>query len=138
MIARGFIALLCLVSFAGMAQAEPVADVSVFTTRFLPVSDSNDRANAIYYLDDVDRALGEFAKGLPTNIAAAEVAARQRLNTVSGQASLQLVQAAFEGLVRAWSHDVAQLPAILINDQYLVYGVRDVEAALRVFEERVP
>ncbi len=138
MMPRALIALICLVSFGPMANAEAVTDVSVFTTRFIPVEDSNARADAIYYLDDVDRALGEIAKGLPNTIAAAEVAARQRLNSVSGRASLRLVEAAFEGLVLAWSHDVAQLPAILINDQYLVYGVRDVEVAVRLFEERAP
>ena len=125
-------------SVIATARAESVVDVQVFTTSFIPVRDKGKRADAVYYLDDVERALGGLAKGLPTNIRDAEAAAQRRLNTEAGQAALQLLQASFQGLVRAWSHDVEQLPAILINDRYLLYGVRDVDEALRLFEERVP
>jgi len=40
--------------------------------------------------------------------------------------------------VRAWSHDIEKLPAILINDQYVIYGIRDVDEALRLFAESRP
>lgn len=138
MSARITAVLVLLVMSVSVTQAETVVDVRVFTTSFIPVADRGHRADATYFLDDVERALASLAKGLPTELSAAETVTRRRLNTAEGRSTLQQLQAAFDGLVRAWSHDIEKLPAILINDQYVIYGIRDVDEALRLFAESRP
>ena len=41
---------------------------------------------------------------------------------------------AYQGVVNAWMNNVAHLPAILIDDRYLLYGVYDVSEALAILE----
>jgi len=131
-------ALLLVIMCVSVTRAETVVDVRVFTTSFIQVADRGHRADASYFLDDVERALARLAKGLPTELSAAEAATQRRLNTAEGRSTLQQLQVAFDGLVRAWSHDIEKLPAILINDQYVIYGIRDVDEALRLFAESRP
>lgn len=127
-----------LLLFPSAVFAEAVTDVRVFTTSYLNVSDVSARANATYRLDEVDRALAEFGTSLPANFSQAEIEARRRLNSPRGTAAMKRLQAAFEGVVMAWSHGVDRLPAILINDRYLIYGVADVDEALQLFAARAP
>lgn len=138
MSARITAALVLLGLGTHITHADTVLDVRVFTTSFMAVDDQSNRANAIYYLDDVERALASLAKGLPTELSVAEAVTQRRLNTAEGRSTLQQLQTAFDGLVRAWSHDIEKLPAILINDQYVIYGIRDVDEALRLFAESRP
>jgi len=93
-------ALLLVIMCVSVTRAETVVDVRVFTTSFIQVADRGHRADASYFLDDVERALARLAKGLPT--------------------------------------ELEKLPAILINDQYVIYGIRDVDEALRLFAESRP
>ena len=129
-------ALLVLAPMLALAEAEP--DVRVFTTSFLTVRDPSALATVTYRLDEVDLALAGLGASLPNNFTQAESEARQRLNSPRGAAAMKRMQGAFEGLVVAWSHGVERLPAILINDRYLIYGVRDVDEALQLFAARVP
>ena len=132
------VALVIVLLWPTFLMAETVSDIRVFTTSYLNVRDSGAIESVTYHLDDVDLALAEFGTSLPNNFAQAEVEARKRLNSPRGTAAMKRLQGAFEGLVMAWSHGVDRLPAILINDRYLIYGVRDVDEALRLFAVRVP
>ncbi len=132
------VSLVCVLMFYCLfAHAEKVNTVTVFTTSFLNVGASTEDISVTQYLlDEPDMVLHELSKNLPGTLDEAMPEATNLINTSVGRNLIGRLETGFDGVVKAWSHKIKYLPAILINEQYLVYGVYNVDAALSLYRDR--
>ncbi|WP_297185265.1 TIGR03757 family integrating conjugative element protein [uncultured Porticoccus sp.] len=103
------------------------ANVVVFTDRHHPVIAPT--GVRIVHLDAAHHLKARLSADLPKDSTQAATVAQQRLQ--DGGADLQKRLAiAYQGLVDAWSLGVTQIPAVVVDRQYVVYGDPDVSRAL--------
>ena len=108
------------------------ADVRVFTDRHHPVDAP--ASVRVVELDAPARIEAELAANLPADLVRAAAIVRQRLQ--DGGADLQRRLAdAYQGVTDAWSLGVTQIPAVVVDQRYVVYGERDVARALARIED---
>ncbi|RTL26880.1 MAG: TIGR03757 family integrating conjugative element protein [Burkholderiales bacterium] len=101
--------------------------IEVFTNSSIYLT--NTAGATVYLLDGLEQLEEELSQGLPTNEAAAEPVARERLRKM-GAAELQRRAAnASEGIARAGQYGIDRVPAIVFNGQSIVYGVTDIAQA---------
>ena len=119
-------------AFAIQACAAHAVDptVWVFTADRLPALQNGDQADRLFVLDHADNALRRLSFPNPGS----EVAARDRamviLQSPSGQAAIARMRNSAEATTVAWHYGIEKLPAVLVDEQYVVYGVYDVESAI--------
>lgn len=118
------------------AWSESIEDVVVFTTSAFPIQDPNQRASQVYALDATVGSLAALGEGLPKDPQRAQAEVMRRLNDEHWRDRFAAVQHALEGVSEAWMHNIQRLPAVLVNDRYLIYGVTDVDRALALVEAR--
>lgn len=109
--------------------AEPT--VWVFTAGRLPPLQSVDRANRLFVLDHADKALKRLSFPNPGNEAAARDKAMTIIQSPRGQAAIARMRNSAEATAVAWQHGIEKLPAVLVDEQYVVYGVFDVTLAVQ-------
>jgi len=125
---RGLAATLCVLATANAVAA----DVWVFTDRHHPTEASADVR--VVELDAPARIQSELAANLPADPARAATIVQQRLK--DGGADLQRRLAnAYQGVADAWSLGITKIPAVVVDQRYVVYGERDVTRALARIEE---
>jgi len=114
--------LLCLL--AGNAAAE----VWVITNSQHPVTGSAS-TQRIIQLDTAQQIEAELSANLPADPQQATALVQQRLNQ-GGQSLQQRLREAYQGITDAWSMGVATLPAVVVDQRYVVYGETDLDKAL--------
>lgn len=124
------IASLCLLSV--LASSVQAAEIRVITDSHHPMKNA---ANVVLIeLDAPARIEAELAAQLPSDPAQAAAIVRQRLN--AGGLSLQKRMAtAYQGVTDAWSLGVSKVPAVIVDQRYVIYGERDVAQALARIEQ---
>ncbi|QRI92997.1 TIGR03757 family integrating conjugative element protein [Delftia lacustris] len=119
----------------GLLSTQPVAaQVWVITDAAHPVTGKRapDRQIA---LDAAQRIEDELSAGLPADPQRAESVLRQRLAT-GGAALAQRLQAAHQDVADAWALGVTKIPAVVVDQRYVVYGVSDLDLALVTIQRR--
>ncbi|HGE6810387.1 TPA: TIGR03757 family integrating conjugative element protein [Pseudomonas aeruginosa] len=87
-------------------------------------------------LDAAQRIEAELAANLPNDPARSTAIVQQRLKE-GGSALQQRLGSAYQGIVDAWSLGITTIPAVVVDQRYVVYGEPDVSKALaRVAEYR--
>lgn len=104
--------------------------IEVFTIASLPVTRVPEHATVIE-LDRAERLDQRLSQALPDNRAAAIRTVKQRLDEFK-----DTYVRAYRGLVRAWRLGVKQVPAVVVDGQYVVYGETNVARALEVIRNR--
>jgi integrating conjugative element protein (TIGR03757 family) len=130
--------LVLVVTGVSAAQAETATDhvgVRVFTAGFLPPMVAAEQADRVYVLDSADNALRDLRFANPGSEKAARARLSALLQTPRGKAAIDAVQRAGEGVAMAWQHGITKLPAVLVDGNYVVYGVFDVGVALGLVEQ---
>lgn len=125
---RYLTATLCvLTSTLGVAST----DIRVFTDRLHPIEAPS--GVRIIELDAPSHIETELAANLPADPSRAAAIVRQRLN--DGGADLQRRLAdAYQGVTDAWSLGITRVPAVVVDQRYVVYGDTDVSRALARIE----
>jgi integrating conjugative element protein (TIGR03757 family) len=125
----------CACAFAAHVQA---TDIRVYTDHSITLQHT--RGAQIVFLDAPRRLEQDLSAALPADPEHAEVMARKRLQ--AGGANLQRALAnAWQGVIDAWARGITHLPAVVVDDRYVVYGEPDVaKAAARIaaFRSRKP
>jgi len=111
------------------------AEVWVFTTNLLLPLSGLERADRVYTLDAAEPDLSRLAFPHTGSEAQARQKAMAILASPQGQAALEKIQASSEALMTAWMHGIDQLPAVLVDREYVVYGGRSVDAAIGRIED---
>ncbi|MER2906804.1 TIGR03757 family integrating conjugative element protein [Morganella morganii] len=107
-----------------LAQA---ADVVVVTDTRHPVQNLGN--TRLIELDSPSRIEAELAASLPQDPARAAVIVQQRLRE-GGTALQQRINEAYQDVVDAWSLGITTLPAVIVDQRYVVYGEPDVAKAV--------
>lgn len=121
---------------AAWAMTMPVAtlaapeSVAVYTTTHLPPVRSGEPVNT-HYINLPDILMQDLATvpGVRQGMTGGEIMAR--ISEQKGSGYFEKIAKAIQGQVKAWGHGIDYLPAIVIDDQYIVYGVYDVATARR-------
>jgi len=119
-----FIPFLLLWLLAGNAAAE----IWVMTDSQHPVT-GNASAHRIIQLDAAQQVEAELSANLPADPQQAAALVQQRLNQ-GGTSLQQRLREAYQGITDAWSMGITTLPAIVVEQRYVVYGETDLDKAL--------
>ncbi|VFR85170.1 hypothetical protein ISE2_3740 [plant metagenome] len=116
---------------AFLATSALHAETWVITDQAHGVSGKADR---LILLDAPARIEAELAYGLPSAAGQAESVVRERLN--QGGPDLQRrIAAAYQGVTDAWSLGITSIPAVVVDQRYVVYGEPDVARAIARIEQ---
>ncbi|MDE8740880.1 TIGR03757 family integrating conjugative element protein [Pectobacterium polaris] len=107
-----------------LAQA---ADVVIVTDTRHPVQNLGN--TRLIELDGPSRIEAELAASLPQDPARAAIIVQQRLRE-GGTALQQRINEAYQDVVDAWSLGITTLPAVIVDQRYVVYGEPDVAKAV--------
>lgn len=124
---KTLIAALALQACATVA-ADPM--VWVFTAGRLPALQNVHQADRLFVLDHADDALKRLSFPNPGNNTAAKDRAMVILQSRKGQAAIARMRNSAEATAVAWQHGIEKLPAVLVDGEYVVYGVFDVASAV--------
>ncbi|CEH48977.1 conserved hypothetical protein [Xanthomonas citri pv. citri] len=85
-------------------------------------------------MDEAPRIEAELSANLPTDPDQATALGKRRLST--GGADLQRrIASAYQGVADAWSLGITSIPAIVVDQRYVVYGEPDVARAIARIEQ---
>ncbi|AFM64674.1 TPA: TIGR03757 family integrating conjugative element protein [Pseudomonas aeruginosa] len=119
-------------SLAVFSPATFAADVVVVTDSRHPVKTAG--GERLIELDEAPRIEAELSADLPADPERAAAIVRQRLN--QGGTDLQRrIGTAYQGVADAWSLGVAAIPAVVVDQRYVVYGEPDVARAVSRIEQ---
>ena len=123
-------ALLFLLYIHTIAAQAAEGTVWVFTANRLPPLQHVDQAERLFVLDHADNALRRLSFPNPGSEAAAREKALLIIQSPRGQEAIARMRESAEATTIAWMHGIEKLPAVLVDEQYVVYGVFDVAAAI--------
>lgn len=119
-------------SLAVFSPATFAADVVVITDSRHPVKTMG--GERLIELDEGPRIEAELSAQLPVDPEQATAIVKRRLN--NGGADLQRrIAAAYQGVFDAWSMGVTSIPAVVVDQRYVVYGEPDVARAVAHIEQ---
>jgi|TARA_R110001599_G_scaffold335535_1_gene552634 integrating conjugative element protein (TIGR03757 family) len=106
------------------------AEVWVVTDQDHSVEGTPDR---LIELDAPVRIEAAFSAGLPTNPENAAATVRQRMAANKKALHLRLSRA-YQDVIDAWQLGVDRIPAVVVDQRYVVYGERNLRRALSRIE----
>ncbi|MAE22412.1 MAG: TIGR03757 family integrating conjugative element protein [Pseudomonas sp.] len=127
----GFLQLALTLAAALAATAVTAAEVWVITDQQYPVRGKSDR---LIELDAPTRIEAELSAQLPNDPEQAAALVQRRLHE-GGKALQQRLAAAYQGVTDAWSLGITKVPAVVVDQRYVVYGEADVSRALARVEQ---
>ncbi len=122
---RAAIAVALVIVCAPAASAETVA----FTLSSIPLQTDGE---TVYVLDEGMRITAELGAGLPRSPKRALAEVQRRLNSRRGRQHRERIEAAAAGNVLAARLGIERLPAVVVDERFVVYGVRDLQRARRL------
>lgn len=119
-------------ALAVFSPATFAADVLVVTDSRHPVKTMG--GERLIELDEPSGIEAELSAQLPTDAEQATAMVKRRLNT--GGADLQRrIASAYQGVTDAWSLGITSIPAVVMDQRYVVYGEPDVARAVARIEQ---
>ena len=119
-------------SLAVFSPATFAADVVVVTDSRHPVKTMGDER--LIELGETPRIEAELSANLPADPERAAAIVRQRLK--QGGTDLQRrIGTAYQGVTDAWSLGVTTIPAVVVDQRFVVYGEPDVARAVARIEQ---
>lgn len=119
-------------SLAIFSPASYAADVVVVTDSHHPVKTMG--GERLIELDEASLIEAELSAQLPANAEQATAIVKGRLN--QGWADLQRrIASAYQGVADAWSLGITTIPAVVVDQRYVVYGEADVARAIARIEQ---
>lgn len=107
------------------------ADVWVITDRQHPVQGTPDR---LIELDAPARIEAELSVDLPSDRRQAAELVQHRLKEGGAQLQQRLA-GAYQGVADAWSLGITTIPAIVVDQRYVIYGESNIDQALTRIEQ---
>ena len=120
---------------ASLAVFSPVtfaADVVVVTDGHHPVKTMG--GERLIELDEAPRIEAELSANLPTDPDQATAMVKRRL-TQGGTDLQRRIATAYQGVTDAWSLGITAVPAVVVDQRYVVYGEPDVARAIARIEQ---
>ena len=105
----------------------------VFTDSLHPPQNAGN--HQVVYLDAPERLQAQFFGALPANPVKAEQVVKARMQSPAWLTMQQQLAQAYQGVLRAYSLNLAKYPAVVSDDNYMVYGTANVTVAERLMAE---
>ncbi len=118
-------------------SANDINEVILFTTSDMIVYPSKSITEIRYDLDAPGNLIKALGRDLPNDLMQAKAVATARINSLEGKIIRDKIETGFNGVVLAWLHDIERLPAVMINDKYILYGITNIDQAIHIYKERV-
>ncbi|TEC04261.1 TIGR03757 family integrating conjugative element protein [Pseudomonas aeruginosa] len=119
-------------ALAVFSPATFAADVVVVTDSRHPVKTMG--GERLIELDEAPLIEAELSASLPTDPYQAAAIVKRRLS--NGGADLQRrIASAYQGVTDAWSLGITSIPAVVVDQRYVVYGEPDVARAVARIEQ---
>ena len=129
--------LLAALALAGAAHAQGVRTVEVFANSAMHITPQPDQRLPyqlkVYRMDGLQQLEASINQQLPQNEAQARDWLASNQARIQRQMTPQAVEAA-NGIALAHHYKIKRLPAVVIDRQAVVYGLTDVEAAIRRYQ----
>ena len=119
-------------SLAVFSPATFAADVVVVTDSRHPVKTMG--GERLIELDEAPRIEAELSANLPTDPDQATALVKRRL-TQGGTDLQRRIATAYQGVTDAWSLGITAVPAVVVDQRYVVYGEPDVARAIARIEQ---
>lgn len=119
-------------TLAVFSPATHAADVVVVTDSHYPVKTMG--SERLIELDAASRIEAELSVGLPADPEQATAIVKRRLNE-GGTDFQRRIATAYQGVADAWSLGITSIPAVVVDQRYVVYGEPDVARALARIEQ---
>lgn len=119
-------------SLAVFSPATFAADVVVVTDSHHPVKTMG--GERLIELDEAPRIEAELSANLPTDPDQATALVKRRL-TQGGTDLQRRIATAYQGATDAWSLGITAVPAVVVDQRYVVYGESDVARAVARIEQ---
>ncbi|KMW72100.1 hypothetical protein TI10_16065 [Photorhabdus luminescens subsp. luminescens] len=113
--------------------------VSVFASTVIYTDTSHPPLNAdqnvqVVYLDKPEQLQSQLFSKLSADPQQAVKQARQILQSPSWHQQERHISQAYQGLLNAWTLGLKKFPAVVFDDDYVVYGTTDVRHARLLWE----
>lgn len=108
------------------------AEIWIVTDARYPVVDAQ-AADRIIRLDAAHAIEAELSARLPDDPQRAAALVKRRLSD-GGPARQQRLREAYQGVTDAWSLGITSIPAVVVDQRYVVYGESDLDQALARIE----
>lgn len=122
----------CL-AIACLAQPAMAQTMTAFTDSHTRLHNAPP-ATTIYELDAGLRIEDAMSVDLPPNPQEAEQVLRARMQSAEWRAMEAQLTRSAEGLAKAKALGVTTIPAVVVDDRYVVYGVTDVAQAVQMIQ----
>ena len=119
-------------SLAVFSPTTFAADVVVVTDSRHPVKTMG--GERLIELDEAPRIEAELSANLPTDPDQATALVKRRL-TQGGTDLQRRIATAYQGVTDAWSLGITAVPAVVVDQRYVVYGEPDVARAIARIEQ---
>ena len=119
-------------SLAVFSPVTFAADVVVVTDGHHPVKTMG--GERLIELDEAPRIEAELSANLPTDPDQATALVKRRL-TQGGTDLQRRIATAYQGVTDAWSLGITAVPAVVVDQRYVVYGEPDVARAIARIEQ---
>jgi integrating conjugative element protein (TIGR03757 family) len=103
--------------------------ITIYTTTFLPPIQLDGDSAQIIWLDLPDRMLKNLSRHSLTVKGKNPETVLNTIREKEGADFFQQLNTQVNGLVSAWSHGIEALPAIVIEDRYVLYGMYSLQKA---------
>jgi len=123
-----YLLMTMLIMIPGIANA--LQSVEVFTVAGKPVYGATKHA-VVVEIDAAARLDADFSYGLSSDPQEAFSQIKEKIS-VHGPELYQRYKDSYIGLTRARVLGVLKVPAVVVDSKYVVYGVYDIEKALRI------
>ncbi|EJX0634392.1 TIGR03757 family integrating conjugative element protein [Salmonella enterica] len=123
-----------LLSFLFSAAPIALAQPTIYTTSRYPVTDVEPGVQ-VFVLDEAQRIEQMLFPSLADNEQQAEQQVRQRMQRPDWKTTEARLTGAYQALVTAWSLGVEKVPAVVIDERYVVYGTTDTRQARQKLDE---
>ncbi|UMB77386.1 TIGR03757 family integrating conjugative element protein [Dickeya fangzhongdai] len=111
-----------------LLPAGTFAGTVIYTDSAHPVIPGSSAAQVVY-LDAPDKIQADLFTGLSADPRQAEARARAVLTSPEFRQRQADLSSAFAGVIKAWQLQLQRYPAVVFDDNYVVYGTTDVDLA---------
>ncbi len=121
--------------FSVFASTCCALDITVIASDDKPVNIAGYQENIHYLnLDAISAIEKQLAKDLPINEQEALAIVENRISDIGQERLNARITAAYQAIIIALRYGVDRYPAIIFDNRFLVYGVADLETAIKHYQ----
>lgn len=121
---------------SSQSRYDGITHIEVFANSAMPIRAGQAAQRTqlqIYRVDDIHLIEEEINVGVPASEAAAMAHLQRQAAAIRKRYQARIQQAA-AGMSRAVAYRLSRIPAVVINQKFVLYGITDIDAAADIFQ----